>query len=74
MRFKKFINNYIRFVQKILITILLSLLYFIGFGLTYLFLLIFKPSLLISRFKIKDSYWQMAKDYETNLEDSMHQS
>ena len=74
MSFKKFINSYIRFVQKILITILLTLLYFFGFGLTYLYMIFFKRDVVFSKFKVKESYWKEAKDYDANIENSLNQS
>ena len=77
--FKKFfyskpIQAYIRFVQKILVTILLTLLYFIGAPLTLLVILIFKRSIIIKRYKDKNTYWEDAYDYTSDFQTSLHQS
>ncbi len=57
--FKKFIDRYVTFVQRILITTLLTLIYFIGFGFTALLIRLFHPRLLDhGRKSASDaSYW-----------------
>lgn len=63
-KIKKLIKAYVRFVQKILLFFFLSLLYFLGFGITKLFLYIFKIKLFKNKSLLKKSFWE--KD-ETDL-------
>ena len=70
---KKFLKLYIRFVQKILITILLTILYFLIFSITKLIVLVF-PNKHLKRKKQTDTYWLEAEDYGSNFESSLEQS
>ncbi|PLX07026.1 MAG: hypothetical protein C0596_12900 [Marinilabiliales bacterium] len=75
---RKFIKKitwiYIRFVQKILITIFLSLTYILVFPFSWLYLLIFKNSEMSNKFEIKNSYWIKTKDLSTNIDEYTIQS
>ncbi len=73
--FKTFINKYIQFVQRILVTILLTVIYFLGFGITALLLRLFHPKTLDFGRKpsSEDSYWLKARQYE-GIESSKRQS
>jgi len=72
-KFKIFIDRYVRFVQRILVTILLTLIYVIGFGITALVVLIFRPGLIRQDKSEVSSYWHDAKEYD-RLEGSKRQS
>ena len=71
---KKFIQLYIRFVQKILITILLTIVYFFVIGPTLLLILIFKRRMLYKNYKKMNTYWVEAKDYTTDFENNLSAS
>ncbi len=60
-KFKKFTQAYVRFVQKILLFVLLLLLYLFGFGLTKIFTVIFRIKLFDSRANSSKSFWQKDK-------------
>ncbi len=62
------------FVQKILITIFLFLLYFLFFGITLIFILIFKKNMLKQNYESEYTFWNKAKDYNANIKNSIHQS
>jgi hypothetical protein len=57
-KLKKFTQAYVRFVQKILLFILLFLLYFLGFGLTKIFITIFRLKLFDKKSHLSKSFWQ----------------
>ena len=69
---KRFIKFYVRFVQKILITIFLTLLYFIAFSITKFFMFVFprKHKQTIN----KNSYWLTAEGYTSDMESALEQS
>lgn len=70
---KKIINFYIRFVQKILIVLLLTILYFLVFGITRLLLVIF-PNKNFRHIKNATTYWIPAKDDGNNESSAFEQS
>lgn len=70
---KKLLHIYIRFVQKILITTLLTLVYFLIFSLTMLFVFIFLDKLLKNK-KNQNSYWIDAEGYVADLSSATEQS
>jgi|AntAceMinimDraft_17_1070374.scaffolds.fasta_scaffold01196_1 hypothetical protein len=72
--YKIVIQNIIKFVQKILITIFLFLLYFIFFGITLIFILIFKKNMLKQNYESEYTFWNKAKDYNADIKESIHQS
>ena len=61
--FKKFTQAYVSFVQKILIFVLLSLLYLLGFGLTKLWAVLFRPKFLSQSSSSAESetFWEKIK-------------
>lgn len=61
-------------VQRSLTTLLLILLYIIGFGLTSLFLRIFKPGFLSKKFKADHVSWCEASGYEIDHDDNLRQA
>lgn len=73
--FKRFMSAYIRVVQRILITVLLSVVYWLVVGLTALFALVFKFRTMVPRRRRGEaSYWEEAVDYRSDLEDARRQS
>jgi len=71
---KKIIQNFIRIIQKILITIFLFIVYIIGIGVTLIFVMIFNRRLLGKTFKGKNTFWNEAKGYGADINSSMRQS
>ena len=70
---KRFIKFYVRFIQKILITIFLTLLYFTVFSITKIFML-FIPDKKRQQFVSKESYWIKAEGYTSDMESALEQS
>ena len=70
---KRIMRIYVRFVQKILITVFLTLLYFLGISMTKLFLIIV-PSKHWRRSAQKDTYWITADGYGADMESAAEQS
>lgn len=73
--FKKFKDRYVQFVQRILVTVFLTLIYFLGFGITAIFIRIFRPSILENGRQASGnaSYWLDARK-EEDLESCKRQS
>lgn len=61
-------------LQKILITIFLTLTYFIIFGFTVIFMFIFKYQFLKGKSKDKRSFWNKTKSYDPTFTDCLSQS
>ena len=66
--------NLIKLVQAILMFFLLTFIYFVGFGVTFIMLAIFKPRVLKDGSRNDASFWKVAKDYNADLEDGLRQS
>jgi len=64
----------LRTVQRILMVVLLTIVYFIGFGITLFFLRIFKHGILKRCSKNSESFWIEAVGYNPDITDSLHQS
>lgn len=73
-RVKIIIWNFVRLVQKILVTVFLFLIYVFGFGMTVIFLLFFNQRILGKISKDQDTFWGEVQGYEINMEDSFKQS
>jgi hypothetical protein len=73
-RFKKILWIYIRFVQKILITIFLSITYFVVIPFSWLFIIFFKPKYIFNKFEIKESYWNTIKPIQNSISEYKEQS
>jgi len=71
---KKIIQGFIRTVQKILIFVSLTLIYFLGFGITLIFMMVFNRKVLTGNSKDDNTFWVKATAHEANIKDSMHQS
>ena len=70
---RKVVQPVVKVIQKILVTVLLIIVYFVGLGITYLCALIFKRGLLFDM-RTGDSFWRKAKGYEPDTEDCLRQS
>ncbi|MBU0765733.1 MAG: hypothetical protein KJ607_12955 [Bacteroidetes bacterium] len=70
---KKIVKIYIRFVQKLLITILLTVLYITVFSLTKLLLYIFPGRYHIGK-KEPGTYWLTAEGYTSDMDTAVEQS
>lgn len=71
---KKIIRNFVRIIQKVLIVLLLTLIYFLGFGITVIFMMVFKHKILTGSRKDDITFWVEANGYEADMEDSLRQS
>jgi len=71
---KKILAKLFRLMQKILITVFLILIYFLGFGITLFFAALFNRKLFYGSLKSKDSSWLKAEGYDPDLEGSLRQS
>jgi len=67
-KLKNFTEAYVRFVQKILVTVSLFFLYTIGFGITYVFARIFRPELLGIKKEKKNTFWKDFKKETVSLD------
>ena len=74
MTIKKIIQNLIRIIQRILIFVSLTVIYFFGFGITLLFMMIFNRKVLTGYSKNDNTFWIEAKGYEADIEESLRQS
>jgi cytochrome c biogenesis protein CcdA len=71
---KKIFTKLVKVTQKIMITIFLILIYFLGFGITFLLVAIFNRKLIYGNLKNKDSSWLKAEGYDPDLQGSLRQS
>lgn len=71
---KKIIQRLVKTIQAILIILSLTITYFVIFGITLIFMIIFKRKMLIGQSKYNDTFWIDAKEYESNKEDIFSQS
>jgi hypothetical protein len=78
MRFAELLKiktqKFIVIAQKILITIFLVLIYFVGFGLTLIFVLLFHKRIIFAKRGKLDTFWLGADGYGPGILDSMKQS
>jgi len=70
---KKIIKIYVRFVQKILVTILLTIVYFTVLGITKIFVFFF-PGKFGRRCNTQDTFWLAAEDYNSDMQSALEQS
>ena len=71
---KKTIKTIIRVAQNILMTVFLSILYILGFGVTFIFLFIFKRGILFKKHKKESTFWIKAAGYEPDADGSLRQA
>lgn len=74
MVIKRKIQNFIRRIQKLLITLLLFIVYFLCLGITLILMAIFNRKALTGYSKGDNTFWIEAQGYEADIEDSMRQS
>lgn len=60
-------------VQKIIITLSLIIIYFVGFGITLIFILVFRRKMLTGEFG-KNTIWIEAEGYESDINGAIRQS
>jgi len=71
---KKIAQVIIVAVQKIVITLLLIILYIVGFGATLVFIYIFKRRLLFRNCKNDSSFWNESAGYDSDMDSSLRQA
>ena len=71
-RIKQGVQRVIGFVQKILITVLLIILYVVGFGITSLLFL--RTGMLRNKYKSHKTFWREVSGYESDVENNIRQS
>jgi cytochrome c biogenesis protein CcdA len=71
---KKLLQKFIRIIQKILITVSLTVVYFIGLGVTLIFVALFNRKILTNCSKEDYTFWVTASGYQPDIEDSLRQS
>ena len=73
-RFKRLLQAYVRFVQKVLLTVFLTLSYVFGFAATWLLLLVFNRRLLFPDAPGTTTTWTPAERYSADPEECTHPS
>ncbi len=71
---KRMMQKFIKVVQIILITLLLTVTYFVVFGITVVFMIIFRRKILTGQNRYDNTFWIETKGYELNNEDIFSQS
>lgn len=71
---KKIIRIFIKIIQGVLLVVSLTIVYFLGFGITLIFMLIFNRRALKGSGKNDFSFWIQAMGYEADYENSLRQS
>lgn len=64
----------VKIIQKNLVTITLILIYYVGFGVTKLFVLLLNRRLLWKKKSGKESFWVESSGYNPMIEDCKRQS
>lgn len=72
--FKRISEKLIGGIQKILLTVFLVLIYFLGLGSTLIFLILFKRGVIRDGSDAKDSSWSQAEGYAPDLSEGFRQS
>ena len=71
---KRLLQKFIRIIQKILITFSLTVVYFLGLGITLIFIALFNRKIIASPSKDDYTFWVEAEGYQPDIEDSFRQS
>jgi len=71
---KRLLQKFIRIIQKILITFSLTVVYFLGLGITLIFIALFNRKIITSPDKDDYTFWVEAEGYQPDIEDSFRQS
>ena len=64
---KRLIQKFIRIIQKILITFSLTVVYFLGLGITLIFIALFNRKIITSSSKDDDTFWVGAEGYQQGV-------
>ncbi len=72
--FERTSRKFVSIVQKILITLLLFLVYFLGFGFTLILSFLFNRKDAFGGLKSQDSSWLKAEGYKADFDNSFRQS
>jgi hypothetical protein len=70
----KVVSKIVRAIQLAVIAVCLTLVYFLGFGITALVMLVFKRALLTGSRKRDASFWVRAEGYDADSEESLRES
>lgn len=73
-RIQRIIQPLVRGVQRALLVVLLTILYFLGFGITLLFLVIFNRQALFRKNNPDATSWNKAEGYDADIDNSVRQS
>jgi hypothetical protein len=71
---KKKVRRRVLTVQKIVIGVSLFLLYFAGFGITFILTFLFNRKMLFPQKGQEDTYWLDVQDYEADISGCQRQS
>jgi cytochrome c biogenesis protein CcdA len=73
-RIQGIIQPLVRGVQRVLLVVFLTILYFLGFGITLLFLMLFNRRALIRKYNLDATFWNKAEGYDADIDNSVRQS
>ena len=73
-KIKDTIDVIVMAVQKVLISVSLVLVYFFGFGIIYLFCLIFNRKAICGAPRNNPTFWTRADDFESDMTEAARQS
>ena len=71
---RKIIQNFIKIVQKIVITVSLVIVYIFGIGITLIFIIIFNRRLLGITEGKRDTFWRDAEGYNSDISECLRES
>lgn len=71
---KKITWIYVRFIQKILINIFLTMTYILVFPFLWLFHYLFTKEKLLNKFKTMPSYWKPCNTINSDIDNYLNQS
>jgi hypothetical protein len=71
---KRLLQKFIRIIQRILITLSLTVVYFLGLGITWILAAVFNRKIISGPDKGKDTFWVAAEGYQPDIEDTFRQS
>ena len=74
VRIQKIIQFLIRTVQRFLLTVFLTILYFFGLGITFFLLMFFNRKALIKKKNSNITFWDKAEGYDADINNSIRQS
>ena len=74
VRIQKIIQFLIRAVQRFLLTVFLTILYFFGLGITLFLLMLFNRKALVKKNNSNITFWDKAEGYDADINNSIRQS